>query len=422
MERKTIGTFIAILRKSSGMTQKELAEKLNVSDKTVSHWERDENAPDISLIPVIAEIFAVTCDELLRGEKMPENAPAVTSTAKGEKQMKYLLEKSLGRLKIRQIICAGISLIGLIAGVVIGLILNRLIFMPYTTFLTACIFFLTAIILSIVFHMVFISSVKSEDFDGETVNAIKQRANSMTAKSVFFTVIISCVSLFLADHFADVPYVKSVVYSPTALIVCFIVFVFLKSSGILPKWSKAEKKLFVTRLTIIAAAVALIICGVGTQRYFENDHPHYPKYIDFYDPDEFKQFMETPKASPDYTDRYDDFYAYEKEEDIRETYTDENGEAHTVYEIGYKNGDKSFTFEWLNGEVCYYEKHVDEIVDYENTDDFYIRVFTYKAIHKSGRFGPLGDAVGMAAYVYYPLVVIIAIAMYLTVTKRSKRK
>ena len=57
MEKKTIGQFIAALRKASGMTQKQLSERLNVSDKAVSRWERDECAPDLSLIPVIAEIF-----------------------------------------------------------------------------------------------------------------------------------------------------------------------------------------------------------------------------------------------------------------------------------------------------------------------------------------------------------------------------
>ena len=71
MEKKTIGQFIAVLRKSNGLTQKDLAEELNVSDKTISHWERDESAPDLSLIPVIADLFGVTADELLRGERRP---------------------------------------------------------------------------------------------------------------------------------------------------------------------------------------------------------------------------------------------------------------------------------------------------------------------------------------------------------------
>ena len=69
MEEKTIGKFITALRRANGMTQKELAEKLYVSDKTVSRWERDESAPDLALIPAIAEIFGITCDELLRGER-----------------------------------------------------------------------------------------------------------------------------------------------------------------------------------------------------------------------------------------------------------------------------------------------------------------------------------------------------------------
>ena len=69
MEQKTIGKFITALRKANGMTQKDLADQLNVSDKTVSRWERDEGAPDLAMIPVIAEIFGVTCDELLRGER-----------------------------------------------------------------------------------------------------------------------------------------------------------------------------------------------------------------------------------------------------------------------------------------------------------------------------------------------------------------
>ena len=57
MEKKTLGSFLCVLRKAKGMTQKELAELLNVSDKAVSRWERDESMPDILLIPVLADIF-----------------------------------------------------------------------------------------------------------------------------------------------------------------------------------------------------------------------------------------------------------------------------------------------------------------------------------------------------------------------------
>ena len=85
MEKKTMGGFIAALRRAGGMTQRDLADRLNVSDKTVSRWERDDGAPDLSLIPVIAEIFGVTCDELLRGQRrsQDEAPPEDAASARG---------------------------------------------------------------------------------------------------------------------------------------------------------------------------------------------------------------------------------------------------------------------------------------------------------------------------------------------------
>ena len=74
MTNKSIGNFLSELRKEKGLTQKEIADFLNVSDKTVSHWECDKYSPDLSVIPVLADFFGVTCDEILRGErKAPED-------------------------------------------------------------------------------------------------------------------------------------------------------------------------------------------------------------------------------------------------------------------------------------------------------------------------------------------------------------
>lgn len=69
MEAKSIGKFIATLRKANGYTQAQLAEILGVSNKTISNWENEVSYPDLSLIPVIADLFNVTSDELLRGTK-----------------------------------------------------------------------------------------------------------------------------------------------------------------------------------------------------------------------------------------------------------------------------------------------------------------------------------------------------------------
>ena len=102
MEKKTMGKFIAVLRKANGMTQQELADKLLVSDKTVSKWERDERMPDISLLPVMAEIFGITTDELLRGERNnPERETnsieetEVKQKVKSDKQFNYMIDKKV---------------------------------------------------------------------------------------------------------------------------------------------------------------------------------------------------------------------------------------------------------------------------------------------------------------------------------------
>lgn len=59
---------IGQLRRSAGLTQLELAEKLNYSDKAVSKWERGESIPDIVTLKAVADCFSVSVDYLLRAE------------------------------------------------------------------------------------------------------------------------------------------------------------------------------------------------------------------------------------------------------------------------------------------------------------------------------------------------------------------
>ena len=70
--KKTLGTMIAELRKQHGMTQLELAEKMGVTDKAVSKWERDLSCPDINSIPNLAEILGVSVEELMQIKKEAE--------------------------------------------------------------------------------------------------------------------------------------------------------------------------------------------------------------------------------------------------------------------------------------------------------------------------------------------------------------
>ena len=74
MEQRSFGAVLAALRKERGMTQLELAEKMGVTDKAVSKWERDLSYPDVSSIPKLAELFQVSVDELMQGKREEKNS------------------------------------------------------------------------------------------------------------------------------------------------------------------------------------------------------------------------------------------------------------------------------------------------------------------------------------------------------------
>lgn len=66
MEHKTLGTMISSLRKEKGMTQLDLANFMNVTDKAVSKWERDLSCPDIHSLPKLAKHLGVSVDDLMQ--------------------------------------------------------------------------------------------------------------------------------------------------------------------------------------------------------------------------------------------------------------------------------------------------------------------------------------------------------------------
>lgn len=66
--KQIIADNVSSLRREAGMTQAELAEKLNYTDKAVSKWERGESSPDISVLKTIADLFGVTVDYLITEE------------------------------------------------------------------------------------------------------------------------------------------------------------------------------------------------------------------------------------------------------------------------------------------------------------------------------------------------------------------
>lgn len=100
-----MGMLIASLRKAQGMTQAELAERMQVTDKAVSKWERDLSCPDIQSLPKLAEVLQVSAEELLQGE--------VLSAAAAGKSVSWLEKiNSIVDLVLKAIVVAmGIALI-----------------------------------------------------------------------------------------------------------------------------------------------------------------------------------------------------------------------------------------------------------------------------------------------------------------------
>ena len=82
----TLGARLQELRKQKGLTQEQLAEKLNITNQSVSKWEKDINAPDITLLVELADLFETSVDYLLgRGE----NKPMVNTTHKSIDQLVF---------------------------------------------------------------------------------------------------------------------------------------------------------------------------------------------------------------------------------------------------------------------------------------------------------------------------------------------
>ena len=82
MNNQSMGDMISTLRKEKGMTQKDLADRLNITDKAVSKWERNLAFPDTATIPGHAELLGISVEELMNAKAIPEH---------GHKGASYLL-------------------------------------------------------------------------------------------------------------------------------------------------------------------------------------------------------------------------------------------------------------------------------------------------------------------------------------------
>lgn len=118
MDQIRIGKFIAQLRKEQGITQRQLADKLGISDKTVSKWECGNGLPEVALMLPLCSILNITVNELLSGERISETDYRL----KAEKNMMNLIEENRENKRnlLLSVLCVIITLIAVCALVIIA--------------------------------------------------------------------------------------------------------------------------------------------------------------------------------------------------------------------------------------------------------------------------------------------------------------
>lgn len=424
MERKTIGSFISVLRKSQGLTQKELAEKLGVSDKTVSHWERDESAPDISLIPVIAEIFSVSCDELLRGEKRKDQNGAddysfgINLSHKSEKQMKHLAEKQYTRFCIFCLIAVAIELFGLAVACITYWVCSVYSLFSVGLFPVVAAFSIISVFWLIISRILYQSKINALDF--ETENA----AFAIKSKKVFGYCIISVLSViaFTLPELFDFPVMLlGSILSVSVFVIGAIVFHLV---GFFPKSQTPEKrkKQIIHSVIAVIISCALVLGGAAVQYCVNHPKKSSPDSIIFHNTQEFTAFMETEKPRPDYADIVDDGIDSSYESVTAQDDPDSGEVKEPEYEGEYKvetitgaDGEVIARFVLRNLEVKNWDTMIDE-------DGVWYEVYTYKAYYQQQQSGPRSDLINMLAYVYYPLAVISGAVYYFLASKKLLKK
>ena len=118
MDQIKIGRFIAQRRKAQNLTQRQLADALSISDKTVSKWETGKGLPEVSLLLPLCDTLQITVNELLSGARVS----AADYQKNAEENMMRLMKENQENKKnmALSVICGGITIIAVCALVIIA--------------------------------------------------------------------------------------------------------------------------------------------------------------------------------------------------------------------------------------------------------------------------------------------------------------
>lgn len=312
MEHNSLGSFIAALRKASGMTQKDLADRLHVSDKTVSRWERDDGAPDLSVIPVLAEIFGVTCDELLRGRR---NAPAQQvqgelteekPSPKATKERQRLMKTALTWYSTFTYIAMGIAVLGLI----VALICNLVFYRGTLGFLLGIVFLAASVICQAIAITRALADLDEDLLTPEECITYRERVFRLASLSFGCTAALLgfTAPMLLAGSLHGLAVFHVFLYGFLGALVSSVLFRLIRGLAVVPKLVRrgfliqteedrakiSRNRKLIARCSIVLA-VMWVITGVCLEAVVNNPY-RFAKMITFTDYDSFVAFMEEPRG------------------------------------------------------------------------------------------------------------------------------
>lgn len=436
MNNKTLGQFIAENRKEKGFTQRELSEKLGVSDKTISHWERDESSPDISILPELSAIFGITVDELLRKEKNPplsadvippQSENSMKESEISEKAQEELtVEERFGRYRLLSLIGTFFGALALVSVISSGTFLMEF-FGTYTALDVAKTFpllgaikhitisLIASVAARIYFSHIFIPKEESDE------NVYIYKANRIFTLNLY---LLFAVITFGIAPVIDIPYIT--LYGLTALVTAVGIVAIdslLKAKGLL---KPENEKLYRMRLVTITVAAALILAGGGFWGFAEIWTPT-PKELVFDNIDEFVAYMETPCEKPEDAWRIDGISASTLPPTMPASTSSQSQSSSSspvqtlpettkpaFYYASVLNPEtgKPVTFKYLNGNAYRYSSS-------EEDGKFYVK--TYKQELRPKNWGKLQDSLSMLVPLYCVLVIMLSFIVYMCKAKKFKK-
>ena len=177
MDQVKIGRFIAECRKNKNLTQAQLAEKLNITDRAVSKWETGKSMPDSSIMLELCEILNITVNDLLCGEKIimenynQKNEQLLLDMAKELEQKNKTIWTSMWAIMI-------VSITALIAGLFIAALLIPEGVWQLVTILGLCVIFLIPCFYALKLE-VSVGAYKCKNCGHEIVPTYTQALNAM---------------------------------------------------------------------------------------------------------------------------------------------------------------------------------------------------------------------------------------------------